>query len=113
MEHFKSIFARHGIPDVVRSDNGPQFASECFRKCAREWGFSHVTSSPHFPQSNGEAERAVRTIKDILKKSSDTYRGLMAYRAVPLANRPNGEHATCHSFSKVTMCGSNTSLRGA
>ena len=86
VEHFKSIFARHGIPDVVRSDNGPQFASEYFRKFAREWGFSHVTSSPHFPQSNGEAERAVRTIKGILKKSSDPYLGLMAYRAAPLAN---------------------------
>ena len=85
MEHFKSIFARHGVPAVVRSDNGPQFASEHFRKFAREWGFSQVTSIPHFPQSNGEAERAVRTIKGILK-SSDPYLGLMAYRAAPLSN---------------------------
>ncbi|KAJ8387615.1 hypothetical protein AAFF_G00151650 [Aldrovandia affinis] len=37
-------------------------------------------------ESNGEAERAVRTIKGILKKSSDPYLGLMAYRAAPLAN---------------------------
>ena len=51
VEHFKSIFARHGIPDVVRSDNGPQFKSEYFRKFVREWGFSHVTSSPHFPKA--------------------------------------------------------------
>ncbi|KAI5085947.1 hypothetical protein C0J45_23536, partial [Silurus meridionalis] len=71
IEHFKSVFARHGIPEVVRSDNGPQFASECFRAFARGWGFDHVTSSPHFPQSNGEAERAVRTIKNLLKKSAD------------------------------------------
>ena len=58
IEHCKSIFARHGIPEVLRSDNGPQFASESFRKFAQEWSFSHVTSSPRFPQSNGEAERA-------------------------------------------------------
>ncbi|KAE8281698.1 Retrovirus-related Pol polyprotein from transposon 17.6 Protease [Larimichthys crocea] len=86
IEHFKSIFARHGIPDVVRSDNGPQFASEHFRKFAQQWGFDHVTSSPHFPQSNGEAERAVRTVKALLKKSSDPYLALMAYHAAPLAN---------------------------
>lgn len=86
IEHFKSIFARHGIPDVVRWDNRPQFASEHFRKFAQEWGFSHVMPSSHFPQSNRDAERAVRTIKGLLKKSSDPYLALMAYRAAPLAN---------------------------
>ncbi|XP_046724303.1 uncharacterized protein LOC124398258 [Silurus meridionalis] len=86
IEHFKSIFAHHGIPEVVRSDNGPQFASEGFRAFARGWGFDHVTSSPHFPQSNWEAERAVRTIKNLLKKSADPYLALMAYRVAPLTN---------------------------
>uniref|UniRef100_A0A669BXN3 Gypsy retrotransposon integrase-like protein 1 n=1 Tax=Oreochromis niloticus TaxID=8128 RepID=A0A669BXN3_ORENI len=86
IEHCKSIFARHGIPEQVRSDNGPQFSSDSFKRFAQEWGFSHETSSPHFPQSNGEAERAVRTIKSLLKKSGDPYLALMAYRATPLAN---------------------------
>uniref|UniRef100_A0A3B3XHQ0 Integrase catalytic domain-containing protein n=1 Tax=Poecilia mexicana TaxID=48701 RepID=A0A3B3XHQ0_9TELE len=86
IEHCKSIFARHGIPERFRSDNGPQFALDSFRRFAQEWGFSHETSSPNFPQSNGEAERAVRTIKTLLKKSGDPYIALTAYRSAPLAN---------------------------
>ena len=65
--HLTSIFARHGIPQVVVSDNGPQYSSEMFSKFASEYSFTHVTCSPKYPQYNGEAERAVRTIKSLLK----------------------------------------------
>ena len=64
----KCVFARHGIPDVVISDNGPQYASQEFRMFAREWNFVHDTSSPHFPQSNGQSENAVKVVKNLLKK---------------------------------------------
>ncbi|KAI4881647.1 hypothetical protein NFI96_006235, partial [Prochilodus magdalenae] len=77
---------RHGIPSEVMTDNGPQFASECFTKFIAQWGFTHVTSSLRYAQSNGEAERAVRTIKGLLQKEKDPYLALLAYRATPLAN---------------------------
>ena len=64
----KSIFARHGIPATVISDNGPQYSSAAYAQFASEYGFSHITSSPLYPQGNGEAERAVRTIKELLGK---------------------------------------------
>ena len=81
----KAIFARHGIPEEVRSDNGPQYASAEFTHFAKEWGFKHTTSSPRFPQSNAEAERAVETTKSLLKKEKDPSKGLLAYRSTPLA----------------------------
>ncbi|CAB4025773.1 Transposon Ty3-G Gag-Pol poly, partial [Paramuricea clavata] len=82
----KTIFARHGIPDEVRSDNGPQYHSDEFAQFAKEWGFKHSTSSPRYPQANGEVERAVKTVKNILKKEQDPTKALLAYRSTPLAS---------------------------
>ena len=82
--HTKSVFARHGIPEEVISDNGPQFSSKLFQLFSHEYGFHHITSCPLYPQSNGEAERAVKTIKALLNKASDPSMALLAYRSTPL-----------------------------
>lgn len=86
INHLKSFFCRHGIPEVLISDNGPQFAAATFSKFAKEWGFTHLTSSPHYPQSNWEVERAVKTAKSLLNKSEDPYLALLSYRSTPLYN---------------------------
>ncbi|XP_044167689.1 uncharacterized protein K02A2.6-like [Acropora millepora] len=87
INHLKSFFCRHGIPEITVSDNGPQFAAATFSKFAEEWGFTHLTSSsPHYPQSNGEVERAVKTAKDLIIKSEDPYLALLSYRSTPLEN---------------------------
>ena len=80
----KSLFARHGIPETLRSDNGPPFDSAAYLAFAREWGCKVVTSSPVFPTSNGEVERAVQIVKNILKKSNEPEKALLAYRSTPL-----------------------------
>ena len=89
INHLKSIFARHGIPQAIISDNGPQYSAAVFSKFAKDYGFVHMTSSPKFPLANGEAERTARTIKNLLKKCSekaeDHFLALMAHRATPLA----------------------------
>ena len=81
---FKTVFARFGIPKKLVTDNGPQYSSEDFHRFAKDYNFTHVTSSPYFPQSNGCAERAVQTIKNVLKNATDACMSLLIYRTTPL-----------------------------
>ncbi|XP_055585053.1 uncharacterized protein K02A2.6-like [Uranotaenia lowii] len=66
----KTWFSVHGIPKIVESDNGPQYSSEKFRKFANDWGFEHLTSSPHFPRANGLAERYVQVTRNTPRSES-------------------------------------------
>ena len=85
VNNLKSIFARHGIPEMVVTDNGPQYSSHTFTAFAEAHGFTHRKSSPIYPQSNGVSERAVKTIKGLLKKREYQYETLLAYKATPLS----------------------------
>lgn len=64
----KELFAKFGIPRVLETDNGPQYVSQEFKEFVKKWKFDHVTSSPYHPRGNGLAERAVQTVKNILRK---------------------------------------------
>ena len=78
------VFSSHGIPSTLRSDNGPQFSSSEFKTFCVEHGIDHQTSSPHFQSSNGEAERAVQTVKRLWSKSQNKNLALLDYRTTPL-----------------------------
>ena len=83
----KPHFAAQGVPEKLFSDNASYYASESFHNFAQNWSFSHVTSSPRYPQSNGLAERAVQSAKNLLERSkrdnSDIYLGLLMIRNTP------------------------------
>ena len=53
----KAQFSRNGIPSVFHSDNAMYYASGLFQDFAKDWGFTHLTSSPIHPRSNGLAEK--------------------------------------------------------
>ena len=59
------------------SDNGPQFDSSEMKTFANNYGFNHITSSPHYPQSNGLVERTMKTIKALLRHTDDPYLTLL------------------------------------
>ncbi|XP_013907952.1 PREDICTED: uncharacterized protein K02A2.6-like, partial [Thamnophis sirtalis] len=64
----QKMFATHGLPDVVVSDNGPQFTSTAFQEFLAEQGIRHAPIAPYHPASNGRAERAVRSAKEALSR---------------------------------------------
>ena len=66
----KEMFSEHGIPEILCSDNGPQYTSAQFADFCTSWGITHETSSPHYPQSNGFAEVCVKSVKHALQKVS-------------------------------------------
>ena len=67
----RSLFATHGIPELIISDNGSAFTSAEFQNFAKQNGIRHNTSAPYHPATNGLAERAVQTFKSFLKKCAD------------------------------------------
>ena len=57
----RSLFATHGLPEEIVADNGPQFVAGEMKDFSTANGVRLCFSSPYHPESNGEAERAVRT----------------------------------------------------
>ncbi|XP_055543197.1 uncharacterized protein K02A2.6-like [Wyeomyia smithii] len=85
----KRHFARHGSPQVVVTDNGPQFDNDELRKFAQMWNITHVTSAPYHAQGNGKAESAVKAMKQLYKKcaktGADFWLALQQHRNIPNA----------------------------
>ncbi|XP_048031439.1 uncharacterized protein K02A2.6-like [Megalobrama amblycephala] len=88
----RGLFSRYGLPEVLVSDNGPQFTSDEFQTFLKANGVTHTRSAPFHPATNGLAERLVQTFKRALRCSKgstsiqqrlDTF--LLAYRNTPHA----------------------------
>ena len=87
----KLIFSEYSWPETIVSDNRPCYSAETFTKLMTEYSVNHITSSPHYPQSNGLAEKYVQIVKNLFYKAqeegTDLYKSLMIYRTSPLSNK--------------------------
>ncbi|XP_062699301.1 uncharacterized protein K02A2.6-like, partial [Aedes albopictus] len=97
LDLLRETFSRFGNPNTLVSDNGTQFTSVQFQQYCRENGITHLRTAPYHPQSNGQAERFVDSLKRGLKKLSkgegsptlehlQTF--LSVYRSTPNRNTP-------------------------
>ena len=87
------IFATHGIPEAIVSDNATSFKSDEFQAFLRRHGIYHIVSAPYHPSTNGEIERFIQTFKRNMKSRNfhpnelitNIYSFLFAYRITPHA----------------------------
>lgn len=82
-------FRKFWPAERIISDNGPCFKAEEFRKFCEKLEIKHTTSSPHYHESNGRAERAIQTIKQMLKKCKGELEltlALLAYHDTPISD---------------------------
>ena len=85
------VFAMHGIPERLESDNGRPFNSTDFRNFADEMGFKHHRVTPEYPRANEEAERFMKVLNKTKQIAHSEGRSsnaairymLMGYRSTP------------------------------
>lgn len=69
IKQLRELFARFGSPECIVSDNGTQFVAAETKQFFEEEGILHIRSAPFHPQSNGQAERFVDSVKRALTKA--------------------------------------------
>ena len=84
----RHLFASHGLPHLLVSDNASAFTGEEFQKFLAKNGIRHVRGAPYHPSTNGLAENAVRSFKEAMKKTDGDLaarldRYLFDYRVTP------------------------------
>ena len=79
-------FLELGLPNTIRSDKGPQFRGE-FKSFCKSLNINQETSSSYYPQSNGLAESAVKSMRYLLKRCQGCYKtfkkALLVWRNTP------------------------------
>ena len=64
VSQMKLIFSENSWRETIVPDNGACYSAETFTKLMTEYSVNHITSSPHYPQSNGLAEKYVQIVKN-------------------------------------------------
>ena len=93
-------FKAYGVPEEISSDGGPPYNSSEYDSFLKSWGVSKRLSSAYYPQSNGRAEVAVKTMKRTLAGNVNALTGEIdteqAARAILThRNTPNQESGFC------------------
>ena len=70
VRHLRSFFSTSEVPEELCSDGSSEFPSKDTKEFLQLWGVRHCISSVTFPQSNGRADVAVKTAKQLLTSNT-------------------------------------------
>ena len=56
VEKLQTLFATHGIPETIVSDNGMPFVNDLMRQFLKANAVRHLTVTPYHPATNGLAK---------------------------------------------------------
>ena len=70
IKKLQQIFATHGLPLQIVTNNGPQFVADKFQQFCLSRGIQYTTTTPYHPRSNGEVKRLVQTFKAAVDKAN-------------------------------------------
>jgi hypothetical protein len=102
VSYLRIVFRHFGPPEVLVSDNGTQFTSTEFASLCEEFNITHLRCAPRMPQSNGQAERMIHTIKNSLDVCATTLDvAIAAYNYTP--NSAIGERTPAEVFLGRTI----------
>lgn len=104
------IFATHGMPDRLKTDNGPPFQSYQFRRFMEYCGIKHRRITPLWPRSNAQSENFMKPLNKAIKSATvegkswkqELYKFLRNYRATP--------HTTTGKPPAEVLFGSNIKI---
>ncbi|KAK3731996.1 hypothetical protein QZH41_005497 [Actinostola sp. cb2023] len=93
VSHLRKIFAVHGLPEQVTSDNGSNLVSATMEQYLEANGIKHRKVTPYWPQANAQVERFNRTVEKAIRTAHvegknwrmELYIFLLNYRATPHA----------------------------
>ena len=93
-------FSVHGIPETVKTDNGPPFSGDDFDRYLKTLGITYEPSTPCWPQANGEVERFNQPSGKSFTDSG-CGRKSMEERILSFLSQ---YRTTPHSTTKVVLC---------
>ena len=69
----RRIFATHGLPCSIVTDNGTPFIGKQFHEFTKKNGIKLINTLPLHPASNSLAENAVKTFKRCMRKGQGEF----------------------------------------
>jgi len=65
--YVKEIVRLHGIPSSIVSDRDPRFTSRFWQTLQEALGTKLTMSSAYHPQTDGQSERTIQSLEDLLR----------------------------------------------